>query len=334
MSLPGASRTRRWLALCAALLAHAAPAHAQGSAAPPPGVVEGDVYLTMQSGEVRRMAGRSVYLLPDSAIRPWAPACEARDSSRTRYVRLRRPARLAYEEVRAARAGERAARVARADSARAAAFAALEPARRVESDIVAWIGTQRAAQTGASGHYAFEGVAPGEYALYADADLPYLWLVPVRVAPGRQTRDLANRDMLEAQFDRAATTAASICSRAELLSRPPAVGSGEGDDLTDEQPPVLANRSDVTRALTRRYPRALRGTGGSVTVRFRIAADGAVDAETVEAVRATVAESVRGEVESAAEMVVESMRFSPATVNGRAVAVWVVQPIFFTPETE
>lgn len=343
---------RAWLFICFLLLVPvAAPGHAQqpGQPSPPPpsttgeaGLVEGDVYLRMQSGDVRRMASGQVYLVPDSVLTALAPLCAVRESTRTRYVRLRRPVRLAYDSARSARGGTRSALLARADSAAAAAAAALVPARQAEADIVARLSAQRAAQSWAEAHYVFDAVAPGDYALYSDANLPnslfglpYFWFVPIRVTPGRQTRDLDNTNMAPVLFDRASAVAWAACLTPR---RPPAVPDSVGARKAVEERPVLINREEVQRELRRRYPSALRGSGGDVTVRMRILEDGSVDVETVEALNLRVREEalnnntlekVRRETESAAEMVAERMRFSPATIDGRAVKVWVNQPLTF-----
>lgn len=341
---------RAWLFICFLLAPVAAPGHAQqpGQASPPPpsttgeaGLVEGDVYLRMQNGDVRRMASGQVYLVPDSVLTALAPLCAVRESRRTQYVRLRRPVRLAYDSARSARGGMRSALLDRADSAAAAAAAALVPARQAEADIVARLSAQRAAQR-AEAHYVFDAVAPGDYALYSDANLPnslfglpYLWFVPIRVTPGRQTRDLDNTNMAPVLFDRASAAAWAACLTPR---RPQTVPDSVGAIKAVEERPVLINREEVQRELRRRYPSVLRGSGGSVIVRMRILEDGSVDVETVEALNLSVRlealenstiEKVRRETESAAEMVAERMRFSPATIDGRAVKVWVTQPLTF-----
>lgn len=70
--------------LCAAAVAlvpamAATPSLAQGS-------IEGDVYLVMQSGDVRKMAASRVHLISQEAARRMAPLCEARDSATAHYL--------------------------------------------------------------------------------------------------------------------------------------------------------------------------------------------------------------------------------------------------------
>jgi TonB family protein len=93
---------------------------------------------------------------------------------------------------------------------------------------------------------------------------------------------------------------------------------------TVEEAPELFNRNDVVRTIGREYPRDMRDAGvhGSVTVRFRISAMGIPDAPRVD--RAS-----RPEFVEPAIRVVHRMRFHPARVNGKPVAVWVTLPISF-----
>ncbi|HET7233038.1 MAG TPA: TonB family protein [Longimicrobium sp.] len=322
---------RTLLILCILLFTRTSLAHAQAGtprqAPPAAGAVEGDVYLRMQNGDIRKMAAGRVHLVPDSVVRSLVAACEVRDSSRKRYVRLRRPIRLAYDEARGARGDARARFLARADSATTAAVAALEPGRRAENEIIAQVAAQRAAQTGMEAHYTFEGVAPGQYWLYSDTDLPYYWFAPVRTAGERVKRDLDNSNVTRVVVDKTYMTAADVCAHTREVPDVP----GDHRDVEERQP-ALANRSEVQRALWHRFPRALRSSGsdGSVTVRFKILENGRVDPETVEAIESSVPEAAaRAETEAAAELVAEGMRFDPALIDGRPVKVWVTIPITF-----
>ena len=94
----------------------------------------------------------------------------------------------------------------------------------------------------------------------------------------------------------------------------------------EEEQPELANVAGVRRALTHEYPLELRqqGIGGTVQVRFRVLADGSVDPATLAAVEATDARFAQPAVRVAAQM-----RFRPATLDRRPVAVWVTLPITF-----
>ena len=97
-----------------------------------------------------------------------------------------------------------------------------------------------------------------------------------------------------------------------------------------EAPPRLANADQVTRELTRfadQFGRAnprLAGSERVVTVRLRVAPDGAPDHVTIDAGAddpALDAEAVRA---------AGRMRFEPAKVDGSPVYVWVTFPITFT----
>jgi TonB family protein len=93
----------------------------------------------------------------------------------------------------------------------------------------------------------------------------------------------------------------------------------------DEQP-ELTNARAVAAALSRVYPPGLREKGdtGRVVVRFRVTAEGMVDPPT-----AGVVESTSEGFSRAALEVVRTMRFRPAKVQHRPVAVWVTIPVSF-----
>ena len=293
--------------------------------APALGVVEGDFYLRMGDETIRQMPGARVYLVPGAVRTAMAPVCTALDSARSQYRRLRRPIRIAYDSARGARGRVQATWRARADSAAAVAAAALPPVKQAEAEILERLHAQRATQTGTTGHFTFDSVAPGEYLLFSDTDTAYFWFAPIRVAAGRQTRDLDNSNFFTLEFDRASSITHGAC----LLAPRDAAADAGAEGRSERQAPELINRSWVGAELGRRTPQAFRGMGGSVVVRFRILEDGSVDPESVEAVGASLPESLRAEVEAAAEMVVEGMRFRPGMVAGRPVRVWVTQPISF-----
>jgi TonB family protein len=100
-----------------------------------------------------------------------------------------------------------------------------------------------------------------------------------------------------------------------------------GYELTElDEQPELANARAVAAALSRAYPPELRAKGdtGVVVVRFRVTAEGLVDPPTAGVVRSTSEGFSRAALE-----VVRTMRFRPAKVQHRAVAVWVTIPVSF-----
>jgi protein TonB len=96
-------------------------------------------------------------------------------------------------------------------------------------------------------------------------------------------------------------------------------------DEVDEQP-SLSNPQLVVQALSHGYPPALRDRGvqGLAMVRVRIAEDGSVSPADVRVVYAT-----RPEFAEAARQLTPHMRFHPARVKGRPVAVWVMLPVTY-----
>jgi TonB family protein len=96
-----------------------------------------------------------------------------------------------------------------------------------------------------------------------------------------------------------------------------------------EELPVLRNRGEVARHNSALYPPDLRDSGveGAVIVRFRISEDGTVDPGTI-----TVPVMTDLAFEEPAITVVRRMRFTPAKVGGRPVALTVTIPVEFRVE--
>jgi protein TonB len=93
-----------------------------------------------------------------------------------------------------------------------------------------------------------------------------------------------------------------------------------------DRPALLVNGDRVARTLERTYPRelAVRGIGGTATVRLQITAEGDVVPGTVRVLWAT-----RAELAAPALAMARRMRFRPARVDGRATAVWATMPLTF-----
>lgn len=89
-----------------------------------------------------------------------------------------------------------------------------------------------------------------------------------------------------------------------------------------EEPPRPRNRSAVVRAMARLYPREAHGMPGTplVHVRFRVDAEGNTS-------HFRITRSSDRRFDEASIEVAETMRFHPARVDGRAVAVWVELPL-------
>src|SRR5690606_2621010 len=89
--------------------------------------------------------------------------------------------------------------------------------------------------------------------------------------------------------------------------------------------PELMNRREVTRALERRYPAALRGGNveGAVVVVFWIDEKGAVQRYEIRKSSGSAA------LDAAGEEVIEIMEFRPAVDRGEPVKVIVALPIRF-----
>lgn len=92
-------------------------------------------------------------------------------------------------------------------------------------------------------------------------------------------------------------------------------------------PPRALNVADLRDALVNTYPVALRNAAvnGIVQVRFRVDAAGVPH-------DFTVVESTNAEFDKPTLEAIAKLRFSPARLEGRPVAVWVIQPIHWTVE--
>ena len=90
--------------------------------------------------------------------------------------------------------------------------------------------------------------------------------------------------------------------------------------------PELRNQAEISRLLTRSYPRALRdeGTSGRVTVTLVIDPTGVPHLATV------TGSSGVPEFDEASLRVTRAMRFSPPVLNGSPVWVRVVVPVEFS----
>lgn len=100
----------------------------------------------------------------------------------------------------------------------------------------------------------------------------------------------------------------------------------ETHDLTRvTEPPRVRNPGVMRRELERRYPPRLRDTrqGGTVYAFFRVNADGSVS-------RIRITSASDHEFAAPTVEALQLLRFHPARLDGRPVAVWVTQPIQWT----
>jgi TonB family protein len=90
-------------------------------------------------------------------------------------------------------------------------------------------------------------------------------------------------------------------------------------------PPRALNAEDLRDALMNTYPVALRdaGVNGIVQVRFRVDAAGVPH-------NFTIVDSSNAAFDKPTLEAIAKLRFSPARLGERPVAVWVIQPIHWT----
>ncbi len=171
---------------------------------PQTGAIQGDVYLVMQSGDVKRVAGNTVRLLADSASvrRSVAGACStfARDGhALSEHYEL-----LIKQFNQALNRSD----VDQADRFRVASEHVLDslPALRLRTrssiDSALLRATVAEAPTGVNAHYSFPTLKPGRYILWASTtigDKNYTWWAPIVVGAGDSLKkDLDNSSEADA----------------------------------------------------------------------------------------------------------------------------------------
>jgi TonB family protein len=107
------------------------------------------------------------------------------------------------------------------------------------------------------------------------------------------------------------------------VRKPPTADSTGSYELSGvEEMPRAINLATMQRELVRLYPEHLRNTGwsGQVHVRVRVGATGEVG-------EPMIVRSSNADFDDASLRAVRQLRFHPARLNGRPVAVWVDLPI-------
>jgi hypothetical protein len=175
-------------AMVVACSAHDAPATLAASIVHSPGSIEGDVYLSMRSGDTKRATGRVVALLrnTDSAQMSADRACL------TYHVRLN------YLLSHAASIRDSEANIPsitpllnrHLDAVSAEMDGADETMRRAVNAGLAQYAVDTTG-TGMNAHYRFTNVKPGKYLVWSDFPIGrrlYAWLLPVEVTAGQTVR--------------------------------------------------------------------------------------------------------------------------------------------------
>ena len=199
------SRTRRGLRVTAwAVAVWISPGTASAQNPKVPGVsVEGDVYLVMRNGDVKKAAANTVRLLYADTVRAiqgriCPPAVFLVDSARRLVLSADSLMRVALGQ-QGASAGQKMADYTVAQNARTAADNARAKVQRdaVQMLRAVMLGNVLAeTRTGMEAHYRFDAVAPGSYALWAETSIGdsfYQWITPVAVTgPGPVRADMDN----------------------------------------------------------------------------------------------------------------------------------------------
>lgn len=193
--------------LCAAppLWAQARGGARRAPTPPASTTIEGDVYLTMQSGDIRKQAGGRVYLLSERAASEspaLRAACMAKVEASARIARIRAQVDAFRDSAYKLPAGVDRQRyldaASRADSAVPAMLAA--GTANVQLPPAAAAAALLSAPTGMESHYRLAPVPPGRYYLYSHAQVynrSYAWGVPVTVASEALRVDLDNENVVD-----------------------------------------------------------------------------------------------------------------------------------------
>lgn len=129
---------------------------------------------------------------------------------------------------------------------------------------------------------------------------------------------------------RAARNAAIAILASGVFAAVPAAGQQVGAEVRHPiQPPQLLNAAEITRLSDENYPAVMRDSSINlgVLVRLRVMPDSTVDPASV-----TVERSWKPQFAAPALAVAPRMRFSPATIDGRPVPVWIQTTLSFWNE--
>jgi len=179
--------------ILATLVASPSVVGAQSSTAT--GSIGGDVYLTMQSGDVRKGAGRTIYLLADTPL-----LHAGRDSICVHYTFDHLPVLAMRSAVMDSMLGNAKGKLAQhlvdRDMSLSAQLDTLNSAMHAQVDHLIVQSIRDTTGTGMNAHYRFENEPPGSYIVYATwkiGDNDYTWWHPVEVRAGQTVkRDLDN----------------------------------------------------------------------------------------------------------------------------------------------
>lgn len=272
------------------------------------------------------VSGEDVRLVPADVLTGAAPLCAEFDTARAQAQRVIRDGRVAADSAVRGSRGRRAYWRGVADSLARLAPDASARRERAQEAIRTLLEAQPAFRTDVGAHYSIGGIRPGKYALYANTllGLGYVWVAPVEVHATAGTLNLDSRNAWEVLSNLQSTIAQAACRY-----DPDRPGADEDDaekyGIISVVPPELLNRDEAAKAVSRRYPPALRGISGSALLSFRVLADGTVDPYSI-----VIREATHAEFGDAAAVAVESMRFRPVEVEGHQVAAWVTLPINFS----
>jgi hypothetical protein len=164
-------------------------------------VIEGDIYLLMESGDVRKGAGLTVHLLRDSDATAKLLASNC-DQYRSLYGDLdRREAAARAASMSALRSGsyDEAQRQGKEETRLSGLTFKLFDETTASADKILLDASISESNSGVNSHFKFDGVPAGSYALWAQFPIGerwYQWFIPVTVAPGvRVVRDLGTASM-------------------------------------------------------------------------------------------------------------------------------------------
>ncbi len=155
------------------------------------GSIEGDVFLLVKSGEIKRAAAGTVGLVPRNRVKSgWAEMCARYDAIWDASSKRDSLERLSVSS-------DSRDQLALANRISAQLDSLLLETNQLK--IQSMIGSGRSAPTGIKAHYRFPRVKPGRYVLFSSMMLGealMTWVVPVTIQPGKRFAiDLDNNNV-------------------------------------------------------------------------------------------------------------------------------------------
>ena len=181
------------LAVCAAC----------GTRTPKVATVQGDIYLVMKNGDVKRGAGNTVRLLPDTGA-VQAAIAQACSTVKADQAVLFRQSKVLEDKAKHQAPDEALRTLTEASSILETAEPGFNHRYYFSLDSLLLPLILIETGTGMNGHYSFDHVRPGRYILWAETEISdhhYTWWAPLAVTRADSIKkDLDNSSLLDTEW--------------------------------------------------------------------------------------------------------------------------------------